>query len=827
MRTLMPLAFLSSVLLFGCGSSDSDTDAKPPGGSGFDGGGDVDPGTEGGGEGGPVIDATLDGGGGGECTEDTDCDGGFCTGGSCCPTAEQVCGDNCCEATDTCFASACVVPGDICLSAADCADGEYCEPELGPDVPDGGIPDGGDPDSGQVCLAPAPRVGRCLALPPECPEGETQMPDGSACIPNCEYHPPVKKLDAVVKWYWGTNASEFAGRIDVWNTPTVGRIYDTNCDGAVNQLDPPNVVFVSGNAEGTCCHCTTATTSACLTGVLRALDGASGQEVWSLRRVETASVGFAGTSVALGDLTGNGRLDVAAMTGEGRIAIIDGNGDVVAVSTERVPNYDLASFGWGGGLALADMDGDGHPEIAFGSTVFTFDGTDITRLFVGAGGTAGNAARALSTFVDLDGTADGHLELLAGSTAYKMDGTPLWDRSSGDLPNGFPAVGDFDGDGAPEAVLVASGQIWVLEGSTGATELGPLTLPSDGSGGPPTVADFDGDGKVEIGVAQKDYYVVVKPNYVDQVLEVMWQTPNHDFSSSVTGSTVFDFEGDGSAEVIYNDECFLWVYDGKTGHVRFATPTTSFTGTEASLVADVDGDGHAEIVMVSNGASPTQWKCDISPWTEPDDDPDYGRPAWAPPDGQTAFRGVTVFGDSASSWVGTRTLWNQHTYHVSNICDDRDSACSPPNLYGAIPTAEKPNWSVPWLNNFRQNVQDEGIFNAPDAVLSLEVECTAPVILHARLRNLGLAILPAGVDVGFYLQTATGDDLLGVETTTNPLFPGQVAELTLEADPATGADKEDTYVAKILIDPATPTFHECRDDNNESPPTQAKCSAVR
>jgi hypothetical protein len=95
------------------------------------------------------------------------------------------------------------------------------------------------------------------------------------------------------------------------------------------------------------------------------------------------------------------------------------------------------------------------------------------------------------------------------------------------------------------------------------------------------------------------------------------------------------------------------------------------------------------------------------------------------------------------------------------------------------------------------------------------------------LRNLGHAILPAGVEVGFYLREGATDSLLDTATSSEPLFPGQVAVLTLTPDASTGADKEDTFVAKILVDPANPVFHECRDDNNESQPTQAKCSSVR
>ena len=37
------------------------------------------------------------------------------------------------------------------------------------------------------------------------------------------------------------------------------------------------------------------------------------------------------------------------------------------------------------------------------------------------------------------------------------------------------------------------------------------------------------------------------------------------------------------------------------------------------------------------------------------------------------------------------------------------------------------------------------------------------------------------------------------------------------------AANNDTFVARILIDPMNKTFNECRDDNNESAPVTPKC----
>lgn len=748
------------------------------------------------------------------CTGDSDCGGGVCVAGSCCESADRVCGTSCCSAAEICFANACVVPGAECRSAEDCEEGQYCEPALAAGEPT-------DPVEG--CLAAAPPPGRCLELPPECAGAPAP---GEVCIRECEYRPEAGLLDAVVQWRWdASTVEEHPGHLDVWATPAVGRITDTNCDGTVDEFDPPNIVFVSGDARGTCCSCGSGNELTCKTGVLRVLDGQSGREVWSLRRASDSSMGFSGLSVAIGDVDHDGDMEIAAVTGEGYVALIDHEGNTVAVSDAPIPGWlDNSGNGWGGGLSIADMDHDGNPEIAYGRVVFTTDGRSVTRLWEGTGSWGRGKGQAISVFVNLD--ADPELELLAGRTAYDPDGSIKWENRS--LSNGFSAVADLDDDPAPDVVHVANGRIYLLDAETGVQTASSIAAPgsSPGNGGPPTIADFDGDGEPEIGVAFANNYQVVQLSADGSALEQLWASPNHDFSSSVTGSTVFDFEGDGAAEVIYNDECFLWVYDGATGSVRFATQTTSFTATEASLVADVDADGSAEIVMISNGASPSGWRCDTETWRAPAEvgDPDYPRPGWVGSDGASAaYRGITVFGASDNSWVGTRTLWNQHAYSVSNICGDRGDACVPPSTYGDIPRDQVANWTVPFLNNFRQNIQGEGIFDAPDATVTLDVRCTDPVRLVASVRNLGAALLPAGVEVGFYLVESGGTEReLGRGNTTTALYPSQVAQVEIDAPSDVAADGN-VFRARILVDPAAPAFRECREDNNGSGDVEPRC----
>ena len=52
---------------------------------------------------------------------------------------------------------------------------------------------------------------------------------------------------------------------------------------------------------------------------------------------------------------------------------------------------------------------------------------------------------------------------------------------------------------------------------------------------------------------------------------VLWFKQTQDCSSAFTGSSVFDFDGNGKAEIVYADELYMRIYDGTTGEILTST----------------------------------------------------------------------------------------------------------------------------------------------------------------------------------------------------------------------------------------------------------------
>ena len=68
--------------------------------------------------------------------------------------------------------------------------------------------------------------------------------------------------------------------------------------------------------------------------------------------------------------------------------------------------------------------------------------------------------------------------------------------------------------------------------------------------------------------------------------------------SETCGYTVFDFNMDGKSEIVYRGTHTLNIVDGST-LTPLSTPIEAFSGTvtEYPVVADVNKDGHAEIII--------------------------------------------------------------------------------------------------------------------------------------------------------------------------------------------------------------------------------------
>ncbi len=718
----------------------SDAGPSDAGGeAGREGGVDASPGDAAAdGDAGPECPSgVLCGAAGACCAEGEECIEGACLPG--CPSGVRCGADRttCCGSGEVCLASSCLEPGGPCTDSFDCDVGEFCEPTLG----------------------------RCL------PQFEPVA---------CELPPVFGAFEATVEWSV-TDAMEVPDCMQAIVMPLV-----VDLDGD----EVPEVVL------------NTACDSDWQQGVLRAFRGADGTPLWT---VSDPSLRINGRSTpAAGDLDGDGSPEIVALAavGDRRLLAFEADGTLawVARDADGVA-VRLSSFA-NGAVTLADLDADGRPEVVTGAMVFDASGLLRWRRDGADGeGTNLNYAGGISAAADLDG--DGLLEVVAGRRAYEHDGTPKWTarRLGGPpVPDGYPAIAQFDDDVQPEIVLVASGRVYLLDGLSGEVQW-QEAIPGGGRGGPPTVADFDGDGLPEIGVAGARSYSVYDPTGDEDVL---WSRETVDASSNATGSSVFDFEGDGAAEVVYADECHLWVYRGSDGETLLQVPNSSATIHEYPLVVDVDADGNSEILLVANDRAPTiETQCTS---------------AYAGWDGNR--RGLFVYGDARDQWVRTRRIWNQHAYHVTNVEPD-----------GTVASPEPDNWTLPGLNNYRQNVQGEGVFNAPDLVLlglSAELDgCPERLRLVARVGNEGSLGVPAGVAVAFYEGSeAMPGALLGVARTRGPLLPGASEEVSVEVDVPAG---EPPYAFFARVDDdgtGSGSVAECDEDDGTAAIASVQCPSL-
>ncbi|MGC4023348.1 MAG: gliding motility-associated C-terminal domain-containing protein [Cyclobacteriaceae bacterium] len=160
------------------------------------------------------------------------------------------------------------------------------------------------------------------------------------------------------------------------------------------------------------------------------------------------------------------------------------------------------------------------------------------------------------------------------------------------------------------------------------------------------IADIDGDGNLNATYVSGKYLYALDQNW-----NLKWRVVVNEETSGYTGCTVYDFNGDGAAEVVYRDEQFLYIINGNDGSVNTQQQCIARTQVEYPIVADVNGDGATELCVTCGFNDALAWAnfCDIT----------YSKNSC-----------VRVFQSASIPWVPSRKLWNQHAYFNVNVNDD-------------------------------------------------------------------------------------------------------------------------------------------------------------
>ncbi len=450
-----------------------------------------------------------------------------------------------------------------------------------------------------------------------------KVQDDMDAIGECDKQAPADSFDPEVQWQWnGAN-----GEIYSVVTPLVANLTDDNNDGVIDLCDTPDVIAVAASSIGSAGH-------------IYILDGATGVAHFQVPTPVDSTV-----TPVVGDIDGDGIPEIVSANSQGRLVAFEHDGTLKWTS----------AVAWGGSyiasLAMADFDNDGDVEIYGGNQIFDHLGAQV----ISVPGAVPNYSATVAA--DLDG--DGDLELVIGHIATHHDGSMYYQSNLGP---GYPQIANLDDDPEPEVLLLNAQGISVLE-HNGVIKYQNLRPTGDPPNGlvwyrPATVHDLNGDGVSDFAVSSGNNYAGYRRDAT-----LLWQATVSD-QSGIAAGTAFDFLGDGIAEAMYADEKTMFIFDGATGQTVLQSPRSSATGTEYPIVADIDNDGSAEIVIVSNlyggMASPT----------------------------------VQVIRDKQERWIQARRIWNQHAYHVTNVRED-----------GTIPQFEPPSWTL--LNTFRTNSQIE------------------------------------------------------------------------------------------------------------------------
>jgi hypothetical protein len=353
---------------------------------------------------------------------------------------------------------------------------------------------------------------------------------------------------------------------------------------------------------------------------------------------------------------------VADLNGDGIEDLVDAEPAYLAIYTGRGDGtFDLPTvhfYGSGFGkfsvLSIADFNGDGLPDAALmnfseGSvTVFPSLADAGPSVFAGPllPGNGGDFIQRVLAQTVLDANGDGNDDIFFYSAGRAL-GNPSLVTALGDGKGNFfnvnavpgfisttfnfaeAATGDFNGDGLADIVLhtySGSGLTLLLSNGDGTFTQKPISL------GPnfacitnyAAVGDVNGDGKLDLVVAyQGDSIYNCNTGSIPPGFFVLLGNGDGTFQPATftaLGSLLYqpvlvDLNGDGKLDLVVSDtpyppvsgNFYTWILLGNgDGTFGPATSILPYYLNNLMLVGDLNGDGHPDLVVMSQGLTDAQ-----------------------------------------------------------------------------------------------------------------------------------------------------------------------------------------------------------------------------
>jgi hypothetical protein len=367
------------------------------------------------------------------------------------------------------------------------------------------------------------------------------------------------------------------------------------------------------------------------------------------RRIIPLSSGRLHSSVALGDLDGDGVDDIVVGGLDGVISAYRGNGT-------RLWSYDTGDASMEGKAAIGDINGNGRNEVVVGvGSTFTpgapgavvalsHDGRLLWRYaskdYTGDGIPDGVYASPL--LADVNPNRPGKLEIIYGGydgyiRVLNNDGTLFWERFVRDTIWSSPAIGDITGDGKLEIVIgtdshyeapfgtIDGGRLMVVRAVDGSNVPGfPISV-DETLWSSPVLVDLTGNGRLDIIIGTGNCWTVpacaVPPGNTHPVTKALygWDHTGKPLPGwpirlseyTMASPAVADLTGNGVPEVVINSaDGYVHVFRANGTYMpgwpkRVTTPAgpgaVVHYGTGASpILADLTGNGVPEIILPSN-----------------------------------------------------------------------------------------------------------------------------------------------------------------------------------------------------------------------------------